>query len=98
MQEKRKCLILVILKKKTYRNIIQSGHKFVTISIEDYLSEVPHLKNKCVSWSNKSPTIYWNKCKGAGINYFNNSRDFSEYWNDMGEIYKNIEENNPNEK
>ena len=98
MQERRMCLILVILQKKTYRNIIQSGHKFLTIYIEDYLSEVPHLKNKCISWSNKLPTIYWNKRKGAGINYVNNSRDVSEYWNDMGEIYKNIEENNSNEK
>ena len=39
-----------------------------------------------------------NKGKGPGIKYFNDSETFTEYSNDMDDIYKNIEEYNPNKK
>ena len=36
--------------------------------------------------------------ESAGLNYLNNSEAFIEYSNYMDDIYKNIEENNPNKK
>ena len=39
-----------------------------------------------------------NKREGAVINHFNDSETFIEYSNDMDDIYKNIEEYNPNKK
>ena len=32
------------------------------------------------------------------LNYFNDSKAFIEYSNDMDDVYKNIEEYNPNKK
>ena len=39
-----------------------------------------------------------NKRKNTGLRHFNDSRAFIEYSNDMDNIYKNIEEYNPNMK
>ena len=39
-----------------------------------------------------------NKRKCTGLNHFNDSKAFIEYSNDMDNIYKNIEEYNPNKK
>ena len=39
-----------------------------------------------------------NKRESTGLKYFNNSKAFIEYTNDMNNIYKNIEEHNPNKK
>ena len=39
-----------------------------------------------------------NKRESRGLKYLNDSKAFIEYSNDMNEIYKNIEEYNPNEK
>ena len=39
-----------------------------------------------------------NKRENRGLKYFNDSKAFIEYSNDMNDIYKNIEEYNPNEK
>ena len=39
-----------------------------------------------------------NKQESTGLKHFNYSNDFSEYSNDMDDIYKSIEEYNPNEK
>ena len=36
--------------------------------------------------------------KGAGIKHFNDSVSLIEYSNDIDDIYKNIEEYNPNQK
>ena len=36
--------------------------------------------------------------ESAGLKYFNDSKAFSEYSNDMDDIYKNIEEYNPNKQ
>ena len=39
-----------------------------------------------------------NKRESTGLKHFNNSKAFTEYSNDMDDIYKNIEEYNPNKK
>ena len=39
-----------------------------------------------------------NKGESTGLNYFNYSKAFIEYLNDMDDIYKKIEEYNPNKK
>ena len=39
-----------------------------------------------------------NKRENRGLKYFNDSKAFIEYSNDMDDIYKYIEEYNPNEK
>ena len=39
-----------------------------------------------------------NKRESTGLKYFNDSKVFIEYLNDMDDIYKNIEEYNPNKK
>ena len=38
------------------------------------------------------------KRKSRGSNHLNDSKAFTEYSNNMGNIYKNIEEYNPNKK
>ena len=38
------------------------------------------------------------KREGVGAKHFNDSKTFIEYSNDMDDIYKNIEEYNPNKK
>ena len=42
--------------------------------------------------------LLFNKREGAEIKHFNDSEGFIEYSNDMDDIYKNIEEYNPNKK
>ena len=39
-----------------------------------------------------------NKTENTGLKYLNDSKAFIEYSNYMDDIYKNIEEYNPNEK
>ena len=39
-----------------------------------------------------------NKNESTGLKHFNDSKAFIEYSNDMDDIYKNIEEYNPNKK
>ena len=39
-----------------------------------------------------------NKRDSTGLKYFNDSKAFIEYSNDMNDIYKNIEDYNPNKK
>ena len=39
-----------------------------------------------------------NKIESTGLKYFDDSNAFIEYSNDMVDIYKNIEEYNPNKK
>ena len=42
---------------------------------------------------------FWiNKRESAGWKYLNDSKAFSEYSNGVDDIYKNIEEHNPNKK
>ena len=39
-----------------------------------------------------------NKRESTGLNHLNDFKIFMEYSNDMDDIYKNIEEHNPNKK
>ena len=39
-----------------------------------------------------------NKRESTGLKYLNDSKAFIEFSNDMDDIYKNIEEYNPNKK
>ena len=39
-----------------------------------------------------------NKREGVGINHFNNPKAFIEYSNDMRDVYKNIDEYNPDKE
>ena len=39
-----------------------------------------------------------NKCEKVGLNYFDDSKAFMEYSNDMQDVYKNIEDYNPIKK
>ena len=36
--------------------------------------------------------------KGVGINHFNDPKAFIEYWNDMHDVYNNINDYNPDKK
>ena len=38
------------------------------------------------------------KCKNSGLKHFNDFKAFIEYSNDMNDIQKNVEENDPNKK
>ena len=42
--------------------------------------------------------LLMNKRESTGLKYFNDSKAFIEYSNDMNDFHKNIEEFNPNEK
>ena len=42
--------------------------------------------------------MFINKRESAGLKCFNDSKPFIEYSNDMDDIYKNVEEYNPNKK
>ena len=39
-----------------------------------------------------------NRYEGEGLRYYNNSKAFIEYSNDMDDVYENIEEYNPNKE
>ena len=39
-----------------------------------------------------------NKRKNTALKHFNDAKSFTEYSKDMDDIYKNIEEYNPNKK
>ena len=42
--------------------------------------------------------LLFNKRENTGLKYFNDSKTFTEFSNDMDDIYKSIEECNPNKK
>ena len=42
--------------------------------------------------------FFLNKQESTGLSYLNDSKALIEYWNDMDDIYENIEEYNPNKK
>ena len=39
-----------------------------------------------------------NKCEKVGLDHFNDPKAFMKYSNDMQDVYKNIEDYNPNKK
>ena len=38
------------------------------------------------------------KCEKVALKHYDDPKAFIEYWNDMQDVYKNIEEYNPGEK
>ena len=36
--------------------------------------------------------------KNAGVKHCNNPKAFTQYWSDVDDVYKNIDEHNPNKK
>ena len=56
-----------------------------------------HMKQN-VTNQNVTKILTINKRDSAAIKNFNDSADFTEYSNDMNDIYENTEENNPNKK
>ena len=53
-----------------------------------------HMKQNINCWLTKEI----NQRESTGLKYLNDPKAFHEYSNDMGDIYKSIEEYNPNEK
>ena len=43
-------------------------------------------------------SCFINKIEYTGLKHFNDSKTFIEYSNDLDDVYKNIEEYNPNKK
>ena len=54
-------------------------------------------KNKCIIEFNKYQYLI-NKREKVGINHFSDPKAFMEYFNDMQDVYKNIEDYNPIKK
>ena len=83
-------------------NVIQIGHKFLTIHTEySYKLIKPHIDKIYLHAKDLYKVKYQfliNERKNTGLMHFNNTTAFIEYSNDMDGIYKNIEEYNPNKK
>ena len=85
-----------------YRILIIGGSgSGKTNSIFNLISQQPDIDK--IHLYSKDPheakyQLFINKRESAGLKYFNNSKAFIEYSNDIGDIYKNIEEYNPNKK
>ena len=65
------------------------------------INNEPDIDNICLSAKDPSEAKYQlltNKRKNTGLKYFNDSKDFIEYSFDTDDIYKNIEDYNPNKK
>ena len=89
-----------------------SDHPYRILIIWCFGSEKTNLLINLISYQPDTNTIYLyaknpckekyqlliNKTENTGLQHFNNSKDFIEYSNDIGNIYKNIEEYNPNEE
>ena len=70
-----------------------------TNSLYIFISQQPNIDKIYLYTKDPNEAEYQlliNKRKSAGLNYFNYSKAFSEYSNDMNVIYKNIEEYNQN--
>ena len=95
---------MIILSKKTSKEIIQIGHKFLIIPTAYLIVE----KNALINLISHQPNIdkiylyakdpyeakyqlLINKTESASIKHLNDSKAFIEYSNDMDHIYKNIE-------
>ena len=72
-----------------------------TNSLFDLISHQPDIDNIYLYANDPHEVKYQlliSKQERTGLNYLNDSKAFIEYWNDMDDIYKNIEEYNPNKK
>ena len=54
--------------------------------------------SKRFKWSKYPYQLLINKKKSVGITYLDDSNTITEYSNDMYDIYKNVEEYNPNKR
>ena len=62
------------------------------------ISNEPGIDNTCKDLYETKYQLLINKRENTGLLYFNDSIAFIEYSNDMDDIYKNMEEYNPNKK
>ena len=72
-----------------------------TISLFNLISQQPDIDKMYLSAKDPYEAKYQfliNKRESTGLKHFNDSKAFIEYSNDMDDIYKNIEEYNPNKK
>ena len=72
-----------------------------TNSSFNLISQKPGIDKIYLYAKNPYEAKYWfliNKRESTGLKHFNDSKAFIEYSNDMDDIYKNIEEYNPNRK
>ena len=70
-----------------------------TNSSFNLISQKPGIDKIYLYAKNPYEAKYWfliNKRESTGLKHFNDSKAFIEYSNDMDDIYKNIEEYNPN--
>ena len=73
---------------KTHSLLTQINHEPDTDNVYSYGKDPNEAKYQ----------VLINKKESTGLKYLNDSKDFIEYSNDMNDIYKNIEEYNPNKK
>ena len=85
-----------------YRILIISGSGSGKInSLSDLINQQPAIDKVFLYAKDPYKSKYQfliNKHKNTGIKYFNDSKAFIEYSNDMNDIYKNTEEYNSNKK
>ena len=70
-------------------------NKFIVLNL---ISNEPGIDNTCKDLYEAKYQLLINKRENTGLLYFNDSIAFIEYSNDMDDIYKNMEEYNPNKK
>ena len=56
------------------------------------------MKHRVMNWLLLFLISFTSKQGSTGLKHLNDSKAFIEYSNDMNDIYKNIEEHNPNKK
>ena len=96
---------------KIKQNIIQIGHTFQIIHTEYSLRVVLDTKNLINNQPDIDKIYLYakdpyeakyqyliNKREKVGLDYFNDSKAFMEYSNDMHDLYNSIENYNPNKK
>ena len=81
--------------------IIRGFQSRTTDSLFNRISHLPDIDNIYLYTKDPYQTKYQlliNKQNSTGLNHLIDSKAFIEYWNDMDNIYENIEEYNPNKK
>ena len=85
-----------------YRILIIEGSGSVeTNSLFNLICQQPDVDTICLFPKDTYETKYQlsiNKGESTGLKHLNDSKAFIEYWNDIDDTYKNIEEYNPNKK
>ena len=85
-----------------YRILMIGGFRSgKTNSLFNLISQPPGINKIYLYAKDRYEAIYQfpiNKRKSTGLNHFKDSKAFVEYLNNMDDIYKNIQEYNPNKK